>query len=202
MSLHAPTIAAIFWIAIGVAGPVSPAVAQWRLQIEGGASILTDNLDLGADREQRNDNDEGGLFAVLGGYRIADFVEVTAAVRGGFTPLDVGFLDSLDLVTLTAGTRLYPLGERRLRPYLGAEIGWYHAEVEIERFFSSDDFDEEDDSFGVNAGGGIEFQINRLLSLGADIRYHNASDAFDGIELVSFLATVGFHFGGETPEAR
>ncbi len=190
---------ALIAIALVTCGFPGASQAQWHLQIEGGASILLNVLSVNRELEINSDDEAGGLFGAGFGYELGEYFEPTVNIRGGFTPLDVGILDTLTLVTVTAGGKLYPLGNRRFRPWLGAEIGLYHTDVDVERVFASD-LEAEDDSFGYNVGGGLAYRLSDLISLGADVRYHRAdASAIGDLELVSFLATLGFHFGGEAP---
>ena len=55
----------------------------------------------------------------------------------------------------------------------------------------------EDDAFGLNLGGGFDVPVTDLVSLGLDLRYHNAFDALGGLQFITTMLNVGFHFGGQ-----
>jgi len=102
-----------------------------------------------------------------------------------------------------------------VRPWLGGQLGWYRVDGEFDGYSIDDDEDRAlvfdlnddvrrtDDSFGINLGGGIDVPINQRVSLGIDVRYHNAFNAFDDFEFVTTMLNVSIWFGDEaTPEAN
>jgi len=50
-----------------------------------------------------------------------------------------------------------------------------------------------DDGFGMNVGGGLDFTVTRRVSLGLDMRYHNALTVLGGFDFVTALIDVGIH---------
>ena len=56
------------------------------------------------------------------------------------------------------------------------------------------DGDEVDDGFGINVGGGVDLAVTRWLSLGLDLRYHNALTVLGGFDFVTTLFDVSFRF--------
>ena len=50
-----------------------------------------------------------------------------------------------------------------------------------------------DDGFGINVGGGLDFTVMRRVSLGLDMRYHNALTVLGGFDFVTALMDVGIH---------
>ena len=175
--------------------------ARWRIDAEGGAIVPTTDLQLtsGGPGESL---DAGGAFSVGGGFGVGDWVDLTAQFQSGF--MDVSNFDAfLDLFSFTTGLRAYLTPPGLVRPWLIGQIGWYGADASFHSYYGYDHdhgYDHEhhhetDNSFGFNAGGGIDFSINRRVSLGLDVRYHNAFDAFNGLEFVTTMIDVGIHFG-------
>jgi opacity protein-like surface antigen len=91
-----------------------------------------------------------------------------------------------------------PLGEPGIRPYAVAGAGLIRSRVAD----AEDIFDLDDNSFGINVGGGVHALVRRNLGLRADVRYFrgvrdtDSSDDVD-LELGSFdfwRASVGATF--------
>lgn len=91
-----------------------------------------------------------------------------------------------------------PLGEPGIRPYAVAGAGLIRS-----RLSDADDiFDIDENSFGVNVGGGVHALVRNNLGLRADVRYFRSvrdTDSSGGVdlELGSFdfwRATVGATF--------
>jgi hypothetical protein len=47
----------------------------------------------------------------------------------------------------------------------------------------------------VNAGAGFDVPVGDLVSLGADVRWHQTIGVFDDAGFLTTMATVAFHFG-------
>lgn len=183
------------------------AQGRWHLDIQAGAfSPITDVefRQFGTDVEI--DLDTGGAFAVSGGYALDRWVDFNARLQTA-THFDL-YDHSVNVYSFTAGGRFFPLPMSSIvRPWIGTEIGWYHVEARTDDFpifgnNGDDDFDADDDSFGLNAGAGVDFRINHRVSLGVDVRYQNAFDAFKGFEFVTTMFNVSIWFGDESAESR
>ena len=93
------------------------------------------------------------------------------------------------------------LPDGRVRPWLVGQVGWYRASGSVSDcylFCGGDDEHKsrEDDAFGLNVGAGVDVAVTDLVSLGLDVRYHDAFDALGGLQFVTTMLNVGFHFGG------
>jgi hypothetical protein len=160
-----------------------PAEAR-HLDLAAGVFSPLNNIDLSEDGfDLEVDLDTGGAFAVQGGYALDRWFDFTAGLHSG-THFDT-YDESVNVFAFTAGGRFFPLPmTSRFRPWLGAQVGWYGVDAYLDDFDyfggHDDDLDEFDDSFGFNAGGGFDFPINPFVSLGIDVRYRNAFDAFVG----------------------
>jgi opacity protein-like surface antigen len=188
-------------VAIAVIVPLLQAArasASWRIDVEGGAFIPVGDFDvesrIGDAGDVSVDFDVGPGFAVGGGYAPLRWFEIAAHVHYGYADTDTFLSDNVEVFSFTAGGRVFPFPWERVRPFGIFELGWYRAEVDG-GIFSSIRADQTDDSFGINIGGGADFMINRRVSLGADVRYHNAFDAFEGFDFVTTMFNVGIHFG-------
>jgi opacity protein-like surface antigen len=177
-----------------VTGLSHTAQAQWRVDLEGGASIPASGVDLTASGSQFDTAvSVGGSYAVGGGYAFLDWLEATAQFQQSFMGLFTVLGTSLDLYSFTAGGRVYLLPPGRFRPWLVSQIGWYRTNATAS--FFGGDVTRTDDSFGLNAGAGFDITVTDRVSLGLDVRYHNAFQALDGFQAVTTMFNVGLHFG-------
>lgn len=199
-----PVVAAL--AALLTCASTAPASAQWHVDIQAGAFIPISDIEFRDNGFAYDlDVDAGGAFTIGGGYALDQWVDFAAQFQTAtnFDVYDAG----VNVYSFTVGGRFFPLPmTTRVRPWLGAQIGWYHVDAYTDDFdFFDDDFDDDehdgDDSFGLNVGGGIDFPINHRVSLGFDVRYHNAFDAFQGFEYVATMFNVSIWFGGAPRES-
>jgi opacity protein-like surface antigen len=177
------------------------AEAGWRLDLQIGAFVPTSDVEFD-HRSIDVDADLGAgmSFVIGGGYGLGDWVELTTQFQVAGTT-DIFDEDSAGVLSFTPGARVFLVpAPKRFRPWLGGQIGWYRVDGSFNNEFlfnnRDDDVDRTDDSFGINVGGGFDCAINQRVSLGLDVRYHNAFDALDGFEFVTTNVNVGIHFGG------
>jgi opacity protein-like surface antigen len=176
------------------AADTQTAQARWALEIEAGAMVPFNDIRIEKGGESATtDFDAAGSIAIGGAYGLGDYFELTGTFRSNFA----GVIDNFYSVSLTGGGRVDLLPPHRVRPWIGTEIGWYHARADFNDLFGSNDIEESDDSFGLNAGGGLDVAVSRVVSLGVDVRYHNAFTAFDRLELLTAMLKVGVHFGAD-----
>jgi hypothetical protein len=161
--------------------------------------------------------DPGGTFAIGAGYKLNDYVELGAQFQEAFTehvssgtfgyldgrrfPLNLPADSHFDVYDVTAGCRLYAGPPwHRVRPWLVAQMGWYRANGRVTescyhhyagcgRYLDRD----SDSGFGVNVGGGFDVYLARHVSLGLDVRYHNAIDVLGGFDFVTTMAGLTLH---------
>jgi opacity protein-like surface antigen len=173
-----------------------PATARWRLDTEGGAMIRASSIGFSG---RTVDADTAGSFAFGGGYSLNDYVELGGQFQQSIS-VQI-FDDSFDVSTVTAGARVYLLPQGRVRPWLVGQIGWYRVDASLVNcvfFCNGNEHDDRvDNSFGLNVGGGLDVAVSKLISLGVDVRYHDAVSAFGGTGFVTSMFDVGFHFGGD-----
>lgn len=173
----------------------APASASWRIDVEGGAFVPAGDVEAGASGGDVSlDFDVGPAFAVGAGYGPLRWLEVAAHVHHGFADSDNLLSDRVEVFSVTAGGRVFPFPWERVHPFGVFELGWYRAEVDGGLFSSVRD-DQTEDSFGINVGGGADVMLGRRVSLGVDVRYHDAFDAFEGVDFVTTMLSVGIHFG-------
>lgn len=173
---------------------VQRAAAEVRLDFEGGAAILTEDIEI---RGEDVDVDVGGSYAIGAGYLLNRWLEVGGQFQQSFS-LDL-FDDSVDVLSATAGGRVYAPPMARFQPWLVGQIGWYRVNAETDCLFcsSDDELDRDGNSFGFNVGGGFDVFLTDWVSAGVDVRYHRAVDALDGVGFVTTMANVGLHFRRE-----
>ncbi len=171
--------------------------AGWRLDLQAGGFIPVQHVKYRDDGTKINEGiGGGGAFVVGGAYGLGDWVELTAQLQAA-TNFD-SYDNTVGVVSFTPGARVFLLPkDRRVRPWLGGQVGWYHLDgnFDYEVFGGDYEAEESDDSFGLNVGGGVDFRINHRVSLGLDVRYHNAFDALDGFQFLTTCFNVGIHFG-------
>jgi hypothetical protein len=179
------------------------AEARWHLDIQAGAfSPISDVSFAEGPIDVDIDLETGAAFAVGGGYALDRWIDFEARLQSA-THFDA-YDESVNVYSFTVGGRFFPLPMTSpVRPWIGTQIGWYGVDAFVDDFDlfgdDDDDFDEHDDSFGLNAGGGLDVRVNHRVSLGVDVRYHNAFDAFDGFEFVTTMFNVSIWFGAEYP---
>jgi opacity protein-like surface antigen len=174
--------------------------AGWRLDVQAGAIVPINDVEFETRGFEVDTRLDAGLSLVVGGgYELGDWIELTTQLQTAGTA-DIFDEDSAGVISFTPGARFFFLPRGNLfRPWLGVGLGWYHVGADFNRDFifnsRDDDVDRSDDSFGINVGGGVDWRITQRVSLGLDIRYHNAFDALNGFEFVTTNFNVGIHFG-------
>jgi opacity protein-like surface antigen len=178
----------------------APADAGWRLDVQAGAIVPTSDVEFDSRNAEIDTRLDAGLSIVVGGgYELGDWIELIAQLQTAGTA-DLYDENSAGVISFTPGARFFFLPRGSLfRPWLGGGLGWYHVSGDFNRDFifnfRDDDVSRTDDSFGINVGTGVDWRITHRVSLGLDIRYHNAFDALDGFEFVTTNFNVGIHFG-------
>jgi len=168
----------------------------------------------------RSHFESGGSYAVGVGYALTERLELTGHFHQsfpGYEPRTLGVRFAtgeptfrvpvtkadLEILSATVGARFYLLPSTwRARPWLVSQLGWYRATLELraplcggpESSCTNGDGDEVDDGFGINVGGGVDLAVTRWLSLGLDLRYHNALTVLGGFDFVTTLFDVSFRF--------
>lgn len=187
--------ASCFVLVATLVWPLQRAEGRWRLDMDGGALIPASDVDVKAGGGTASlDFDVGAAFGVGGGYELLRWLELDSHLQGGLANVDGILADQLNFVAFTFGGRVFPFPLVRVRPWAGFEMGWYHVEVDG-GLFSDTKSDQDEDSFGINVGGGVDVPVGSRVSLGVDIRYHNAFDAFAGVDFVTTLFNVAIWFG-------
>jgi len=185
-----PCVAAVLMTLLGR----SSVQASWRIDAEGGAFVPVSKVSINTpDGNVDAGVNAGGSFAAGAGYGIGDWFEPTAHFQGNFAGLAVPFGEELQVYSLTGGGRVYLTEPQMVRPWLTSEIGWYHANFNETGLFSSSN--STANSFGLNAGAGVDVAVSPTVSLGVDARYNNAFNAFKGIQFVTTMLNVGIHLG-------
>lgn len=189
------------------------AEARWHLDIQGGAFLPQSKVQLRSGNVEVDSSPAGGgAFAIGGGYALNQWLDLCAQsqLATGLSIWD----DSVDMYSFTAGTRVFPLSTTYpIRPFLGGQLGWYRVDGDFDGYRvdddntrallfvpPDDDIHRTDDTVGINLGGGVDVPITQRVSLGMDVRYHNAFDALDGFEAVTAMLNVSVWFGDELAE--
>ena len=174
----------------------APAEGRWRVDVEGGAIVPTTDVECGEEQFQPN-----ARPLLRDRWRICapKYLELNAQFQSGLA-IDSLFGDSVEVYSVTAGPQVYVLPDAAIQPWLVGQIGWYRASGSVDDCFlycDNDHQSREDDPFGLNVGGGFDVPVTDLVSLGVDVRYHNAVDALGGFQFVTTMLNVGFRFGGQ-----
>ncbi len=129
-----------------------------------------------------------GLSAAFLGAGIFG-VEVDAALTPNFFDSDSGLIEDSNVSTLMANLMVAAPSGAPLRPYASGGVGIIRSKAtSIGNFF-----DVEENSFGVNLGGGVMAQVGDRVGIRGDVRYFRAvqdSDNSDNLE----LDLAGFNF--------
>jgi hypothetical protein len=163
--------------------------------------LLTPYLGLtfGGDSENEQLN-FGGSIAYLGGGILG--VELDAAITPNFFDTDDDTFDDIEdsNVSTVMGNLILsiPMQNAGVRPYVVAGGGIIRSRVTS----VGNVFDVDDNSFGINIGGGIVGQFNPRVGIRGDVRYfRNVQDSEEGddtdIDLGGFnfwRATLGVAF--------
>ncbi len=145
------------------------------------------------------DSDNAWGINLFVGYRFMRYI----AVEGNFNWYDDFEIDvdanifgipvsgdfELEIWTLFIDLKaMYPVYNDRLVPYLRVGGGYMDAEID------GNGFDEDEDDFAWNLGGGADYYLNDLVSLGLDGKYVWGTDDLDEIEYFMGTLRIGFHF--------
>lgn len=158
---------------------------RYRIDLRGGALAAETGRVHGA----------GPVLALGAGYLFSDRIDLTAtggtAAHGA---LLFGRTESFG--SLTAGARYYPIGrDRRVRPWLAGETGWYHTRTVESSLFGGSHTQRVADGGGINIGTGFDIPLGRYVSLGTDVRYHQTIGVTSNPGFLTTLANLSFHFG-------
>jgi opacity protein-like surface antigen len=189
---------------IGFFAAASAAFAGVRIDASGGAAPA--NSAFAIERAEGIDQDRGvataGSYAVGASWVFDDRIELGGQWQQSFFD-DWTYFSEVDqdatLSSATVGGR-YQFFDREylFRPYLAGQVGLAFADAtsEFDELFGPEvtRVSAEETGFGMNAGGGIDFQITRLFSVGADVRYNYAGVLGDAHYLTT-LVNLGLHFG-------
>ncbi len=187
------TVCAVAAAAIGVTA--ASARAGVRLDLDGGAALGTSDVAVGHGTSAHRTRSRNGVgYGVGVGTDVNRWVDVGVQFQQS---LAAAFLrDGVNLTSITAGPRVYPLGrDHRVRPWVTGQVGWYHGDATVDSLFSSTHEHRTDDGFGFNAGGGLDVQLTPRFSLGTDLRYHQAVGVLDGIHQFTPMVNVAYTFG-------
>jgi opacity protein-like surface antigen len=174
---------------------VSSPSDQLNLQgfyIGGGASYAWENFDTSEIDFLGNVSidDAWGLNA-FAGYRFTRYI----ALEGNFNWYDDfdakinGFDFQVKIWTLMLDLKaMYPVYNDRLVPYVRIGGGYMDGEIEVAGL------NESDEDFAFNLGGGLDYYVTDLISLGLDGKYVWGTGDLDDLEYFVGTANVAFHF--------
>jgi opacity protein-like surface antigen len=196
---------------------------RWRVELGGGAIVPLSNIhteDISFARLGVNDSpDSGGTYSLGVGYSPLDYLEALVRFQHympSYNPTRYncvihgapcqGYVNSASLrvFSLSAGVRVRPLPPTaRVRPWVGADVGWYRGDVSMQIgsldhhvgvVGASPPRTQIDDGVGGSVGGGVDVRVIEHLSVGVDVRYHNAPNVLGGFAFVTTLATLSVLF--------
>jgi opacity protein-like surface antigen len=131
--------------------------------------------------------DDGGGFALRGGYRVhPNFAgEVLFQYYADFQVKErnSGFDDQFDGWSLTLNGKLYPLGGR-FQPYVVAGVGGI---VFTEK-------KGDDSGFLARMGGGLDFYVNDAFVIDLEIAYLFPAGSISELQFVTFAAGVQYRY--------
>ena len=160
---------------------------------------LEDDIRRAGLTSVRVDSDNAWGLNLFAGYRFMRYL----AVEGNFNwyddfeiDVDADFFSipvsgdfDLEIWTLFIDLKaMYPVYNDRLVPYLRVGGGYMDAEID------GNGFDEDEDDFAWNLGGGVDYFLTDQVSLGLDGKYVWGTDDLDEIEYFMGTVRIGFHF--------
>ena len=160
--------------------------------IGGGASYAWENFDTTEIDFLGNVSidDAWGLNA-FAGYRFTRYIalEVNYNWYDDFDAKISGLPFQVKIWTLMLDAKImYPVYNDRLVPYVRIGSGYMDGEIEVAGF----NFSDED--FAFNLGGGLDYYVTDLISLGLDGKYVWGAGDLDDLEYFVGTANVAFHF--------
>lgn len=162
------------------AATVREAHADWLLTPYLGVTFGGD-----ADKEQVN----YGLSATVLGAGVFGF-ELDASITPNFFDTDSGVIDDSNVSTIMGNVMLsVPGSGPSFRPYAAAGVGL----IRLKATSVGNFFDVDDNSLGINLGGGVLGQVNDRVGIRGDVRYFRSfrdSDNDQGLD----LDLSGFNF--------
>lgn len=171
------SVISIVALVLLMSGPLH-AVDNWYAGIQLGAEALTDSDD---------DVDDAVAFGVYGGYHLDRLVSLEANLLTATHDID-GFGDpEIDITSVLFGPRLSAQAGRNVSLYAGAGLGIYFLDYE------NRDYDDSETETGLYLGAGMDFPLQRGITMGLDFKYHLLfdDDMIDS-DLVTLLVRVGF----------
>jgi len=130
-----------------------------------------------------------GLSAAFLGAGAIGF-ELDASITPNFFDSDTGLIDDSNVSTVMANFMIaVPGSGPAFRPYAAAGAGI----IRTKATSVGNVFDLDENSFGVNVGGGVLAQFNDRVGMRGDLRYFRSvqdSESGDGID----LDLTGFNF--------
>lgn len=179
--------------AIGIAA--ASAHGGVRLDFEGGAALGTSDTTVGqGPASHRTRSRTGGSYTIGVATDVNQYLDVGGQFQQAVATTFVD--EGVNLLSVTAGPRVYPLGrDHRVRPWLTGQVGWYHGSATYQPLFSGNSQSRSDDGFGFNAGAGLDVQVTPRVSVGTDLRYHQAVGVLDGIHQFTPMVNVAYTFG-------
>lgn len=160
-----------------VLAAAAPARADWLLTPYFGVSF--------GGATQGENLTYGGSIAFMGAGIFG--VEFDAAIAPDLLDVDDGI--DLDIADSNATTLMGNLilgapigGDRGVRPYVSGGVGLIRTSVST----ADDFFDIDENSFGVNAGGGVMIFVRDNFGLRGDLRYFRSLQDSDGGDDIDF----------------
>ena len=136
---------------------------------------LTPYLGVTFGGDTPNEQVNFGLSAAFLGSGIFG-VEVDAAVTPNFFETDSDLVNDSNVSTLMANLIVAAPGASPVRPYVSGGAGIIRSKAtSVGNFFELDD-----NSFGVNLGGGVLAQLGSRVGIRGDVRYFRALQDSEG----------------------
>ncbi len=126
-------------------------------------------------------------LAIEGNFNWYDDFEID--VDGNVFGIPISGEFDIEIWTLIIDLKaMYPVFNDRLVPYLRLGGGFMEAEIDGEGL------DEDENDFAWNFGGGVDYFLTDLVSLGLDGKYVWGTDDLDDLQYFVGTVRIGFHF--------
>jgi opacity protein-like surface antigen len=160
--------------------------------IGGGASYAWENFDTNdLDPLGNVDIDDAWGLNAFSGYRFTRYIALEGNLNwyDDFDAKINGFDFQVKIWTLMLDLKaMYPVYNDRLVPYVRIGGGYMDGEIEV------GGLNESDEDFAFNLGGGLDYYVTDMISLGLDGKYVWGTGDLDDLEYFVATANVAFHF--------
>ncbi|HUO34592.1 MAG TPA: outer membrane beta-barrel protein [Candidatus Acidoferrum sp.] len=141
-----------------------PAFAQGTVELGAGYAFRSFDQDVPPQSSRVNMNG----FDVNGAFHLFPWLAVAGDITGTYS--NQGVSGDNKLYSFMAGPRVYPFGHGRISPYVQAEFGGSHYQLQISPA-NGGPFTDTERGFAWSAGGGVDVFLTNHLGLKGQLAF-------------------------------